>query len=368
MTQPTPTRATAATAPCRSRCRSRRDDTVTLINFRKYYEKLFTSYVRPSLLDAGGRLRSRPDRCRRQPLHWACLYPRSIPRAAARGTQRDRHRLQNGFDWELILPGTIASGRCVLPARLGICAKAVRQRRESSFYGQPRRIYRPWLINLLDNAIYDKKLPVMVIIFADNGGDDNGIGFAHVQGTERNLEYDTVSARYGQWVQAELLPRVESETRSQIPDQAVSLTSDPEGRGAIGCSSGAAAAFTMAWFQPGSFRRIISYSGSYTNLQSPADPNYPHGASSYSERLIKDSPKKPIRMWLEVGSQDIDWSQFGNFLDWQAANRAMASVLKSKGYQYHFDLAQDARHCDGRVPAQTLSEAMQWLWKDYPIK
>jgi hypothetical protein len=95
-------------------------------------------------------------------------------------------------------------------------------------------IYRPWLINLLDNAIYDKKLPIMVIIFVDNGGNDNGIGFANVQGTERNLEYDTVSARYGQWEQGELLPRVEAETKSQLPNQAVSLTSDPEGRGAIG--------------------------------------------------------------------------------------------------------------------------------------
>jgi enterochelin esterase family protein len=84
--------------------------------------------------------------------------------------------------------------------------------------------------------------------------------------------------------------------------------------------------------------------------------------------LIKDSPKKPIRIWLEVGAQDLDWSQFGNFLDWQVANRAMASALKSKGYHYHFDVAQDARHCDGRVAAQTLPEAMQWLWKDYPIK
>jgi iron(III)-enterobactin esterase len=229
-------------------------------------------------------------------------------------------------------------------------------------------IYRPWLISLLDNAIFGKKLPIMVIIFADNGGNANGIGFANVQGTERNLQYDTVSPRYGQWVQAELLPRVEAETRSQIPNQAVTLTSDPEGRGAIGCSSGAAAAFTMAWFQPDSFRRIISYSGSYTNLQFETDPNYPHGAWSYPERLIKDSPKKPIRIWLEVGTQDIDWSQFGNFLDWQAANRAMASALRSKGYDYHFDLAQDARHCDGRVPAQTLPEAMLWLWKDYPIK
>jgi hypothetical protein len=226
--------------------------------------------------------------------------------------------------------------------------------------------YRPQLSALLDNAIHDKKLPVMVIVFAGNGGGGHGIGIANDQGTERNLEYDTLSSRYGEWVQNELLPRAEAETRSQIPDQAVTFTSDPEGRGAIGCSSGAAAAFTMAWFLPNSFRRVISYSGSYTNLQYPADPNYPHGAWSYPERLIRDSPKKPIRVWLEVGTHDMDWSHWGDYLDWQAANRKMASELAQKFYRYHFDLALGAQHCDGRVPGETLGQAMQWVWADYP--
>ena len=228
--------------------------------------------------------------------------------------------------------------------------------------------YRQQLTTLLDNNIYDKKLPVMVIIFADNGGGANGIGIANDQGTERNLEYDTLSARYSQWVQNELLPRVEAESRSQIPDQAISLTPDPEGRGAIGCSSGAAAAFTMAWFQPDFFRKVISYSGSYTNLQYPTDPNYPHGAWSYPEELIKNSSKKPLRIWFEAGTQDMDWSKWGDFLDWQKANRILALALANKGYHYHFDLAEGAQHCDGRVPGQTLPEAMQWLWKDYPLE
>ena len=228
--------------------------------------------------------------------------------------------------------------------------------------------YRAQLVWLLDNAIHDKKLPVMVVVFAGSGGGAHGIGIAHDQGTERNLEYDTLSPRYGQWVEKELLPRAEAESRSQMPDQAIRFTSDPQGRGTIGCSSGAAAAFTMAWFMPSSFRRVISFSGSYTNLQYPADPRYPHGASSYPERLISESARKPIRVWLEVGTQDLDWSQWGDFLDWQTANRDMASALASKGYAYHFDLAQGAHHCDGRVADETIAAAMLWLWKGYPIR
>ncbi len=227
--------------------------------------------------------------------------------------------------------------------------------------------YRPLLTTLLDNAIYDKKLPVMVIVFANNGGGGKGIGIAHDQGTERNLEYDTVSPLYAEWVENELLPRVEAQSRLQIPDQALTLTSDPAGRGTIGCSSGAAAAFTMAWFEPRSFTRVLSYSGSYTNLQYPTDPAYPHGAWSYPERLVREEAKRPIRIWMEVGTQDMDWSQWGDFLDWQAANRKLAAALAYKSYQYHFDLAQGAHHCDGRVPAQTLAEAMEWLWQGYPI-
>ena len=228
--------------------------------------------------------------------------------------------------------------------------------------------YRPFLPTLIDNAVYDKKLPAMVIVFVSNGGGGHGIGIANDQGTERNLEYDTLSTRYGDWVQSELLPRVEAETRSQLPDQAVTLTTDPDGRGAIGCSSGAAAAFTMAWFAPDLFRKVISYSGSYTNLQYPTDPHYPRGAWSYHQRLIGDSPRKPLRVWLEAGTEDLDWSKWGDDLDWQTANRAMASSLAYKGYHYHFDLAQGARHCDPRVPAQTLAEAMLWVWKDYPTE
>jgi len=71
---------------------------------------------------------------------------------------------------------------------------------------------------------------------------------------------------------------------------------------------------------------------------------------------------------MEVGTQDMDWSEWGNFLDWQAANRGLAAALARKSYQYHFDLAQGAHHCDAQVPGQTLAEAMEWLWQGYPIR
>jgi enterochelin esterase family protein len=184
-----------------------------------------------------------------------------------------------------------------------------------------------------------------------------------------NLEYDTVSPLYAEWVESELLPRVEAESRLQLPGQALTLTSDPAGRGTIGCSSGAAAAFTMAWFKPRSFSKVLSYSGSFTNLQYPADPATPDGAAAYAERLVRDAPRKPIRIWMEVGTRDMDWSQWGQHLDWQAANRDLAGALAHKAYDYHFDLAQGAGHCgDARPPDQTLGEAMHWLWQGYPIR
>ena len=93
------------------------------------------------------------------------------------------------------------------------------------------------MVNIMDNMIAAKRLPPMVLVFADSGGSD-------AQGSERGLEYDTVSDRYSNWVEQELLPAVTQR-------YGVTFTTDPEGRATLGGSSGAAAAFTMAWFHPG---------------------------------------------------------------------------------------------------------------------
>jgi enterochelin esterase-like enzyme len=193
----------------------------------------------------------------------------------------------------------------------------------------------------------------MVAIFIANGGGDGG-------GSERGLEYDTVSGKYAEFVEAEVLPLVEQNAK-------VKLTKDPDGRCTYGGSSGAAAAFTMAWFHPELYHRVISYSGTFVNQHPDAD--YPHGAWEYHSGVIAKAEKKPIRVWLEAGSRDNgSTTNEAGFHNWTLANNRMAEVLKQKGYDYQYIFAVDAGHVDGKVVAQTTPEALEWVWKGYKAK
>ena len=150
-------------------------------------------------------------------------------------------------------------------------------------------------------------------------------------------------------------------------DYGVTFTTDPEGRAAMGGSSGGACAFTMGWFRPDSYRRILAYSGTFVNQQSPLNPDSPHGAWEYHEHLIPASDRKPLRIWLEVGENDNGANRDEASLhNWVMANDRMAAALKAKGYHYHYAFAQGAKHVDGKVVRQTLPEALLWLWRGYP--
>jgi iron(III)-enterobactin esterase len=208
---------------------------------------------------------------------------------------------------------------------------------------------------ILDNLIHQKKLPAMVAIMIDSGGGDG-------KGSERGLEYDTVSDKYTQFIETEVLPKVEQECN-------VTLTKDPEGRATMGGSSGAACAFTMAWFHPELYRKVLSYSGTYVAQQSPDNPESPHGAWEYHEHFIPQTDRKPIRIWLEVGENDNGAKRDeASYHNWVMANQRMAAVLKDKGYPYQYVFANGAGHVDGKVVGQTLPEALLWLWKDYPTQ
>ncbi|HBI46156.1 MAG TPA: hypothetical protein DDY78_25380 [Planctomycetales bacterium] len=149
----------------------------------------------------------------------------------------------------------------------------------------------------------------------------------------------------------------------------VTFTKDPEGRATMGGSSGAAAAFTMAWFRPDLYRRVLSYSGTYVDQQSPMNPQSPHGAWEYHEHLIRMSDAKPLRVWLEVGEKDNGWDKDEqSYHNWVLANDRMAAALKEKKYHYRYVFASGAGHVDGKAVNQTLPEAMLWLWQGYPIK
>jgi enterochelin esterase-like enzyme len=209
---------------------------------------------------------------------------------------------------------------------------------------------------VLDNLIAEHRVPAMVAVMIQNGGGD-------AQGSERGLEYDTMSGVYAEFVETEVLPLVETTC-------GVTITKDPDQRAAMGGSSGGVAAFTMAWYHPDLYHRVITYSGTYVNQASPLNPNAPHGAWEYHEHLIPESPRKPIRVWLQVGDRDLlnPNSLRDGMHDWVEANNRMATVLKAKGYDYQYVYSLNAGHTDHRVKAQTLPEALEWVWKETPKK
>ena len=213
----------------------------------------------------------------------------------------------------------------------------------------------PLLFTTVNNLIAQHRLPVMLAISIQNGGGD-------AQGSERGLEYDTVSGRYAEFVQNEVLPRVQSTCH-------VRLTANPDGRATMGGSSGGAAAFIMAWYHPNWFRRVLTYSGTYVNQQWPWNPYIPGGAWNLHSMLIPHAPRKPIRIWMEVGDRDLYYPNVmrDGMHDWVVANERMARALAAKHYHYQFVFARNAHHVDYAVKRQTLAEALEYIWRGYPI-
>ncbi len=215
--------------------------------------------------------------------------------------------------------------------------------------------YRDVMSKVLDNMIEKKRLPKMVAIFINSGGGDS-------LGSQRGLEYDAVDDTYSKFIEKEVLPKISK-------DYKIKFTSDPEGRATMGGSSGGAAAFTMAWFHPQLYRKVLTYSGTYVDQQFPEDRKLPDGAWEYHKNLIKNTPKKPIRIWLHVSDKDNGWDRDEASLhNWVMANQRMAAELKAKGYDYRYVLATNAGHTDGKVTRQTLPAALDWLWQGYVVK
>jgi S-formylglutathione hydrolase FrmB len=209
------------------------------------------------------------------------------------------------------------------------------------------------LFTALDNLIAETKVPVMIGISIGNGSGD-------AQGSERGLEYDTMSGRYAEFVEQEVLPLVEKNCH-------ITLTKDPDARATMGGSSGGSCALIMAWYHPELYHRVLTYSGTYVNQQWPPNVATPHGAWEFHEHLIPENPARPIRIWMEVGDRDLlnPNAMRDGMHDWVLANENMAKVLAAKNYHYQFVFARNAGHVDGRLKQQTLPEALEWLWHDY---
>ncbi|RZA02635.1 MAG: esterase family protein [Sphingobacteriaceae bacterium] len=209
------------------------------------------------------------------------------------------------------------------------------------------------LFTVLDNLIAAGKVPPMIAISIGNGGGD-------AQGSQRGLEYDTMNGVFAEFVEYEILPLVESKFN-------VKLSKDPDARAAMGASSGGSAALAMAWYHPEWYHRILTYSGTFVNQQWPHNPKIPGGAWEFHKSLIPNNPRRPLRIWMEVGDQDLYNPNVmrDNMHDWVVANEEMARVLADKKYPYQYVFAKNAKHVERSVKQQTYPQALEWLWKDY---
>ena len=207
--------------------------------------------------------------------------------------------------------------------------------------------------HILDNLIHQKRVPAIIAIMVANGGGD-------AQGHERGKEYDTMSGLFAEYIETEVLPRVEKNCD-------VKLTKDPDGRSAMGSSSGGSAALAMAWYRTDLYHRVLTTSGTFINQQWPFNPETPDGAWGFHKKIIPESPKKPLRIYLAVGDRDLLNPNVmrDGMHDWVEANHRMAKVLKEKGYPYQYLFCQNSGHGVGNAKAQFLPHAIEWVWQGY---
>lgn len=225
--------------------------------------------------------------------------------------------------------------------------------------------------NALDNLTIskdpDRMLPAFIVVSVENGGNDG-------KGSERGLEYDTMSDRFARFINDEVFPAVlkNAEIKAAYPN--IAITDDPWGRAAMGCSSGGAAALTMGWFRPDLFRRLICYSGTFVDQQdddAPEEAQYPLGAWEYhsGKKLIETSEKKPLRIFTHVSENDLrSKDPEETYHNWVMAGHRTSKALLAKGYDHRYLFSKATGHCDGKVFNHTLADTLVWTWKGYAAK
>ncbi len=193
---------------------------------------------------------------------------------------------------------------------------------------------------VFDNLIQQGAIPVTIAVFI-NPGVEPPASPNQSPRYNRSYEYDALGDRYPRFLLEEILPEVAKQYK---------LSADPNDRAVAGSSSGGIAAFTVAWERPDSFRRVLSFVGSFTNLR---------GGDVYANLIRKMEPK-PLRVFLQDGTNDQ--SIYGG--SWYLANQAMAKSLEYAGYEVKFEVGSEGHN--SRHGAAILPDAMRWLWHDYP--
>lgn len=219
------------------------------------------------------------------------------------------------------------------------------------------------VLNVIDNLIAQKKIPVMICVFINPGDIADSPGTptyksvkAYSEKWQRTLKdsmrstlYDTVSDRYPRFLRDEVLADVAAK---------YNLRKDAYSRAITGLSSGGICSFNAAWQLPDQFSRVISWIGSFAAIQWKEDPTVPDGGQDYPDKILRE-PRRNLRVWLQDGSGDLEL-RYGS---WPLANLRMANALKFQQYDFRFSFGagtHNPAHGAAEFPAEMI-----WLWRDY---
>ena len=241
--------------------------------------------------------------------------------------------------WESkIFPGTVRDWSVYVPAQYkpdGSAALMIFQ--DGHDYVNLKGNWR--VPTVFDNLIAKGELPPIIAVFINPGNDaTKPMPQSAWKVSNRSTEYDSLGDRYARFLVEEILPAV----KEKWP-----FSDDPEKRAICGASSGGICSFTVAWERPDQFRKVLSTIGSFTNIR---------GGNAYPY-LIRKTERKPIRVFLQDGANDLD-NDFGN---WPLANQMMAKSLAYMAYDVRFEFG-DGQH-NSKHGGSIFPEALRWLWR-----
>jgi enterochelin esterase family protein len=191
---------------------------------------------------------------------------------------------------------------------------------------------------VFDNLIHKRELPVIIGMLVSSGKVPGAAPTSGHDGSQRSIEYDTLSGRYASFLLEEILPQAAAK---------YNLRTDAAGRAICGCSSGGICSFTAAWERPDAFSKVLSHVGSFADIR---------GGHVYPT-LVRKGEKRPIRVFLQGGSNDLDV----NWGNWPLANQEMAAALKFREYDYKFVFGTGTHSL--RHGASIFPDSLRWLWR-----
>lgn len=192
---------------------------------------------------------------------------------------------------------------------------------------------------VIERLISSEKIPPTICVFINPGSVTTKTKPEHHPDTQRSIEYDSVNDQYARFLINELLPEAL---------EGLNVSQDPRKRAAVGFSSGGICAWTLAWLRPDLFGNVLSHCGSFVDIRGGGQ--YPY--------LIRNEYPKPIRIFFQSGSKDLD-TKYGN---WALGNKQMESALKFKGYDYRFEFGSDGHNLVHG--AELLESSFIWLFKN----